>query len=143
VTAGASAERDNHRLAGFTLVEALLVVTLLGILATLAAPSYQGFLQRAHRSGAIAQLMVSTACQERQRARTGAYDTTLCLAPATEHYQFNYQPEGQAGVNYFELKAQPLDGQASDACGVLSLDSLGVRSAGDAESDIPRCWSAR
>jgi len=141
VTARVVLHRSAHRPAGFTLVEALLVVTLLGILATLAAPSYRGFLQRAHRSGAIAQLLESATCQERRRAVTGAYDTTLCLASSTEHYVFSYRPVGEAGIHYFELTAHPVNTQASDACGALGLDSLGVRKAGDPATG--RCWSAR
>lgn len=123
---------------GFTLVEALLVVTLLGILVSLALPAYQGQVVRAHRTQAMVRLMDMASCQERVRATTGAYDATRCLAPADSRYRFAYDPAAEE--RGFLIVAQPMGAQASDPCGALGLDALGVRTAG---ADPVRCWASR
>ena len=45
---------------GFTLIEILLVVALLGLLLSFALPYYQGYLERGHRVEAI-QMLTSAA----------------------------------------------------------------------------------
>jgi type IV pilus assembly protein PilE len=128
--------------AGFTLIEAVLVVALLGILATLSFPSYQAFLLRAHRSDAVGRLMEIAACQEQVRATVGAYDETQCLPPADARYRFEYRSAGGAG-DYFQVAAQPQGAQAADRCGALLLDSAGARSVEASAPDAGRCWSGR
>ena len=48
-----STGRANRRSAGMTLIEIVLVVGLLGLLLSLAMPSYQSYLLRGHRVEAI------------------------------------------------------------------------------------------
>ena len=83
VTLPARGQRRGDR--GFSLLEIVLVVSLIGILTLLALPSYQGVMLKAHRTEAIAQLMQAAACQERTRAGRGAYDIRLCLPAASQH----------------------------------------------------------
>ena len=59
-----AAGRANHRSAGMTLIEIVLVVGLLGLLLSLAMPSYQSYLLRGHRVEAIRLLLTAAACQE-------------------------------------------------------------------------------
>lgn len=50
---------------GFTLIELMIVVTIVGILAAIGYPSYQNYVLRAQRSEAVAMLMDLQAKQER------------------------------------------------------------------------------
>ena len=127
---------------GFTLIEAVLVIALLGILATLSFPSYRTFLLRTHRSDAVSQLMEIAACQEQVRATAGAYDQTQCLPPADARYRYEYRAAGGMG-DHFQVAAQPQGAQAADLCGALLLDSDGARSVEAPAADAGRCWSGR
>ncbi len=130
--------------AGFTLIEILIVVVLLGILLSLALPSYQRYLQRGHRVEAIRMLTSAAACQERHRARTGAYDTTRCTSFAdNHHYRLSIEPDANTSSMGFTLIAEPLMQREDDICGSLSLDQAGARAISGAHKNLWKCWSGR
>lgn len=64
---------------GFTLVEVMAAVAVVGILAAVALPSQLGQLQRSRRIDAHAALMRVQAAQEQHRSNTGAYAAQLSL----------------------------------------------------------------
>ena len=67
--------------AGMTLVEILIVISLLGIALTVALPSYRQYVLRGHRTEAIRIVHATAACLERNHASNGSYDTELCARP--------------------------------------------------------------
>ena len=135
--------RANYS-AGMTLIEIVLVVGLLGLLLSLAMPSYQSYLSRGHRVEAIRLLLRAAACQERHRARTGAYDTTRCAGSSdNEFYQLSIEPEDQSSSSEFVLIAKPLERQQRDNCGSLSLDQSGTRGISGPEDKLQKCWTGR
>ena len=139
-----STGRANHRSAGMTLIEIVLVVGLLGLLLSLAMPSYQSYLLRGHRVEAIRLLLTAAACQERHRARTGAYDTTRCAGSSdNEFYRLIIEPEEQSSSTEFLLIAEPLKRQQTDICGSLSLDQSGTRGISGPQDKLHKCWAGR
>lgn len=129
---------------GFTLIEILLVVSLIGLLLSFALPSYQRYLERSYRTQAIRMLTEAAACQERHRARTGVYDTTRCHSAAKdEHYRLLIEPKSESSSLEFTLIAEPLLRRKEDYCGSLSLDQSGLRSISGAEKNRWKCWSGR
>jgi type IV pilus assembly protein PilE len=137
----AAAVRLNDS-SGFTLIEILIVVALLGLLLSLALPSYQSYLQRGYRVEAIRMLTSAAACQERHRARSGAYDTTRCIRfTDNEHYRLSIQPQAETASTVFTLTAEPLIQRKLDNCGSLSLDQAGVRAISGAKENLWKCWS--
>lgn len=61
---------------GFTLLELLLVLALLGILSAAALPAYQGYVQRSQRAQAIALLHENAMFLEEFFHRNGSYKLT-------------------------------------------------------------------
>ncbi len=57
--------RRNNRPGGFTLIEVMVVVTIVGILAAIAYPSYQDIVRQTRRADALSALMDMMAKQER------------------------------------------------------------------------------
>ena len=135
---------------GFTLLEALLALAIVGLLTALALPAYEGHQLRAARMEARRELVEVAVDQERHRARNGAYaaDAQPLRAPATagrirQTSGGNYAIEVRACADgdldsCFTATARPLGRQTRDICGEFSLSSDGARGAGGAEVDV--CW---
>jgi type IV pilus assembly protein PilE len=139
-----SIDQVNNRSAGMTLVEVVLVVGLLGLMLSIAMPSYQSYLQRGHRVEAIRLLLEAAACQERHRALVGAFDTTRCTGNSdNKFYRLTIEPEGQTSSSEFVLLAEPLERQQGDICGSLSLDQSGTQRISGPQGNLQKCWAAR
>lgn len=67
-------KRHQH---GVTLLELMAVVVILGILASIAVPSYRGYILRAQRSEATAALLRVAAAQEKFYLQNNTYTTAL------------------------------------------------------------------
>ena len=62
---------------GFTLLELMIVVVIIGILMAIAVPSYQGYVLRSHRTDAHSSLLDIAARQERFVAQRNTYTTDI------------------------------------------------------------------
>ncbi len=135
---------------GFTLLEALIVLAIAGILAALALPAYRDHVQRSGRLEARQELMEVAADQERHHSRNGRYaaDALPMRAPATAGRRrltrsslYEIEVRACPGVDLrdcFIATARPKGKQTGDACGTFSLTSAGVRAAeGDS---VEACW---
>ena len=67
----------QFRLAGFSLVELLVVLVIMGVLSGVALPAYTRYVQRGHRTEAMAALLESQHFMERYYSANGQY-----LSPA-------------------------------------------------------------
>lgn len=132
------------RVRGFSLLELLIVLAVFTLLLSWAIPTYQRYTLRAQRAEAVRNLLDIAACQERLRARTGYYDTTVCLAQrASAHYRFRLEPPDAVGTLNFTALAEPVRVHAADDCGTLGLDQAGTRSISGAAERLAGCWSGR
>ena len=130
---------------GFTLIEVLIVMILIGLLLTIAVPQYQQFVQRGYRVEAITQLTGAAACQERIRANTGSYDPARCtdFGGENRHYQLTSAPAADNSVDGFVLIATPANSSDQDNCGSLGLDHTGRRTITGPAENLWACWSGR
>jgi type IV pilus assembly protein PilE len=135
----------SHYWRGYTLLELMIVCALMAIMLTFAIPSYQSYVQRAHRGTAIEVLLGAAACQERIYARDFSYDTNRCLprAEKDDKYAFGFEPENVATASLFSVNAEPLGAQAGDPCGSLMLDQSGARSITGPVERLRKCWEGR
>ena len=120
---------------GFTLVELMVVVTIIAILASVAIPGYRQHVIRSRRASAQAEMM-SLANREQQfliANRTYADTATLtasgyALPPEVgSSYTFAVTTDA-APVPTFIITMTPTAAQASD--GALTLDNLGNKGPG-------------
>ena len=70
----------HHKQKGFTLIELMVVVAVVGILSAIAYPSYAEYIRRGHRADARAGLLQAQQWLERAATATGAYPQTLPAA---------------------------------------------------------------
>lgn len=135
--------RDN----GFTLIEVIVVVLILGILAAVAIPNYTEYIQRGRRADAKTALLQIAQWQERRRTETNSYATASSalpgLAAVQSGGQTTYQITIDAGATAttYGLTATRAGAMANDPCGDLTLSSLGVRGNTNATRSWQECWA--
>lgn len=143
---------------GFTLIELMVVVLIVGLLAAIALPSYRQYVLRANRTVAKTFLTDLLSRQESFRADRKTYASNLTglnfaannmflerdgdAVGATNSeviYEVSVENTTTVGtsITAFTLMAVPRGNQASDsACGTLRLTSTGVKTATGAD-----CWT--
>lgn len=73
--------RRALRLRGFTLIEVLIVVAILGILSAIALPSYERYVKKSRARGASADLVALASVLENRFQKTLSYPTHTALDP--------------------------------------------------------------
>jgi type IV pilus assembly protein PilE len=131
---------------GFTLVELMIVVAIIGILAAVALPSYQSYVERGDRASARSGVMEAQQFMERFYVANDSYSTdrggSAVALPAritaipTESPKYTIAVE--SAVNAYTLTASPI--QVPGKCGNLTLTHTGVRGVSSGTDSVSDCW---
>ncbi|UUC94916.1 MULTISPECIES: type IV pilin protein [Comamonas] len=140
---------------GFTLIELMIVLAVVGILSAVAYPSYTEYVRRGHRADARTGLLQAQMWMERAATATGVYptnaDTTKILpaalswtGDASKRYTIGVKADTSTNSTYTLIATRKDPGpQAADKCGDFTLTHTGARGAENLSSEMTatECWS--
>ncbi|WP_027468883.1 type IV pilin protein [Deefgea rivuli] len=146
----------TRRQNGFTLIEMMIVVAIIGILAAIAIPNYQDYVRKSRRTDATVTISKIQQAQEKWRANNTSYTATLSdlgiTSSTTEngYYTISIAKDGASsctgtpdGTTYC-VKAVAVTGksQTSDKAGATSCSTLYMHILnGNATGTPAACWS--
>lgn len=130
---------------GFTLIEVLITVAIVGILAAIAVPNYSEYMKRGRRVDAVTFLLEVAGEQQRYFSEENRFASDMDDLGYGSNATFN-TPEGghyvvsitvpDPAVSY-SITAAPITGgmQDGDDCGSFVITSSGGKTAGGTD-----CW---
>lgn len=133
---------------GFTLIEVMIVVAIVGILAAIAYPSYQEQVRKSRRADCAGELTLLANAMERFFTLNGTYvgasvTGANAIFPAqcpidggTPAYDFGITAQT---ATTFTVQAQPTGPQTGDKCGTLTLTSVGQQGVSTGLA-LTECW---
>ena len=147
---------------GFTFIELMVVLALVGLLAVIAIPSYQESMRKSRRTEVRAQLMEVAQYLQRFYSHNDSFATTKAgaaatipselakvprnAAPGSQSYDISFATPAAGAINpglaSFKIQAVrraggPMDG---DKCGDFTLENTGARNVLKATDTAANCW---
>ena len=126
--------------AGFTLIELMVVMAIVGILASIAYPSYTSVMQKTRRQEAVRTLLEASQMMESAYAMNFNYTSVVSGAALTsfttsDDFSQYYNLSASSSSTTFTLSAIPKSTQANDTCGTLKITQTGSTTA-----STSGCW---
>lgn len=125
---------------GFTLIEIMIVIAIIGIIITIAAPSYTEYLKKGRRAEVVSLLSEQAQILERFYTRNNVYTGITGLSTGNDFYTITPTIADQTFLLTATRKAGTT--MATDKCGDFTLTNTGVRSMNNATTGLTTkdCW---
>lgn len=134
----------RHKTTGFTLIELMIVVAVIGLLAAIALPSYSSYVARAKRAEVRAEILKAEGWLERFYTENNRFSSGTALTdttvPAAFSSRFGSVP-ASGGANYtisltvannppsYTITATRAGSMANDSCGNYTKTNTGSLTA--------------
>ncbi len=131
---------NQYTVKGFTLLELMIVVAIIGIIAAIAYPSYMNSVRKSNRADAKAAL--NDAAQQMQRCYTlnssySGCDSNIATTSPEEFYTIGVNATDTTYTLTATAAKKP---QTDDTnCATFTLNHLGAKTP-DPDTDTYRCW---
>lgn len=117
----------SEKSSGFTVIELIVVILIIGIIAVVAAAMYRPYVLKSHRADGISAIATLQLAEERYRSANTSYGTLVQLSGSATSAQ-GYYTIAISGVSAtgYTITATGVGTQANDvdgstACGTLTL----------------------
>ena len=125
---------------GFTLIEIMIVIAIIGIVLTISIPSYNEYVKKGRRAEVVSLLSEQAQSLERFYTKNNVYTGITGLSAGNDFYTLTPTITDQT----FLLTAARKTGtaMATDKCGDFTLTNTGVRSMNNATTGLTTkdCW---
>ncbi len=142
--------RNKKIVNGFTLLELMVTVAILGIIVAIAMPNYTESVSRSRRVDARNLLLENVHFMERVFTENNRYNTNLGTAtvlpnltsPRQGTVQYNITI-GAMDASSYTLRATPAagSGMAGDKCGTYIINNLNQQTNSGNTTPSAECWS--
>ena len=140
-------DKNHKHQSGFTLIELMIVVAIIGILIAVATPSYTKYVQRGNRAEGRAYLVNAAALLERYYSDNNAYSDTTNQMPAIVAAQAGATSEtgkytgSMTVATPWQIYTITAAENFNDTdCGDLTLTQAGVKDRTGTAMSIRDCW---
>ncbi|UVK87665.1 prepilin-type N-terminal cleavage/methylation domain-containing protein [Pseudomonas sp. B21-051] len=125
---------------GFTLIEIMIVIAIIGIIITIAAPSYTEYLKKGRRAEVVSLLSEQAQSLERFYTKNNVYTGITGLSTGNDFYTITPTIADQTFLLTATRKAGTT--MATDKCGDFTLTNTGVRGMNNATTGLTTkdCW---
>ena len=137
---------------GFSLIELMIAIAILGLLTTMAVNSYQGSVLKARRADAKADLMELAQLLERNYTEANSFATNISGNPVGLAWTWSPQEVTEDKRYYtlrfsthtdqaYTLEAVPYGPQEKDTrCMTLLIDETGMKDIDGGSGTRAECW---
>jgi type IV pilus assembly protein PilE len=143
---------------GFTFIEMMISVTILGIIAALAYPGLVEYMNRGKRADVRALLMENAQYMERFYTENNSYLVSIggaqpvlpnLVSPKNSTgnkvmYQLEFSPASPRTARTYSIDARPVNSMGSDECATYTVNNFGQRTTTGtlgASKTLDSCWN--